>query len=170
MLLTRTNHGAFDAVNRLGVSLFVVLVATLMFWADSASAASIFADYSLSSADVRDSLERPPGGIGPLDASMALYEECGCGSAPASPNPDSLPSNEPLNHESPTLIEFAATNNRGGTSSNDSSVSNGVQFSAAVLAAVHLRPQSSVIGWLRLEKSLEIPVAPPFELLRPPRV
>lgn len=170
MLLTRTTDAIANAVNRTALSLFVVLIGGLVFTADSVLAASIFSDYSITSADLRNSLEQTPGDIGLLESSTSGFDDCGCGAASADGRIDVLPTGGPTNQESPNQVEFAPANNRGGTTSSESSPTGGFAGgAAAMLGTVFDRPAGELIAWLSIEHLLDIPPAPPFELLRPPQ-
>lgn len=165
MLPTQTNHGAFDAVNRVGVSLFVVFICSLVFSADSASAASILSDYSLSSAELRNSLEPVSNELDLLGISGSKIDECGCGCVPTN---ERIASDQPSNPELQNQVGLAPSSNCSGTNSTGSSISDGVRLSAAILGPTRAHDANSLIDWLRIEQSLDVPPAPPFQLLRPP--
>jgi|GEM_PF-4255838 len=171
MTLTRNNHDASSAVLRMAVLLVVAVTTFVNLTADSAFAASILTNYSVSSAELRHSLERLPDLIGSSFEVAMGNEDCGvgCGSVATDGRTDVVPLTDPKDEESHNQVEFAPMHS--GTSSNDSSPGSTLSSgTVAVLGVVHQRSASALIGWLQIELSLDVPVAPPFELLRPPQV
>ena len=97
--------------------------------------------------------------------------------ASSSGRPSSQPSSpaEPIKPLEPSELLFVGLGIPGpssGAGSDSGSSINGYGTSAtnAVLGWVSVFPQPTLIGWLNAVEFLDIPPAPPFELLRPPQI
>ena len=101
-----------------------------------------------------------------------LQDRGGCGPSPRSDSP-SFPSVpiEPVRSEFP-LVGFAIPGSTSGTGagSDSSTGGNGSSVANAILCWLSELPPPTLVGYLYPVEALDIPPAPPFELLRPPRV
>jgi len=133
---------------------------------ERAFAGSMLLDFTVSSHDLRSCLERFP-----FDPDFCAKVDEGCDSFSGGESTVELLPTEPSEDKLPAQFDLAPVENRnGGSSSNDSSQSSGFAGGvAALLERAHAQPGGTLIAWLRIELSLDIPAAPASELLRPPQ-
>lgn len=166
MMRALNNQNSNVAVRRDVVSLLVKMVLIVIVMSDSTFAASLLTTYSVSSAELLRSLETRPNDIGSAAEPVIGINE---GTSNRLPAPTAVGSPwEPIQIDPHNQPDFALVH--GSTRSNASPPGSTLsRRTHAVLNVTHPPPVSTYLGRLQLEISLDIPVAPPFELLRPPQ-
>ena len=89
-----------------------------------------------------------------------------CGSVPKKPVPET-----PMPIETHIALDAnAASSSMSGSSSAGSSITGGESVPIAMTCSGFEPPIPLLVSWLSVEQSLDVPPAPPFELLRPPQI
>lgn len=145
-------------------SIFVV-------WCEAPASAGTIHCAELNSANDSLSLD-----LGSVDQAYGRVSIISGGCVSAAPNFETLEDLEwpeiPSNHLIPRALFLDLVTNAAssgiGTSSGSSSGSSGASSAQAILCWIVRLPQASLIGRVCSAHDLDMPAAPPFELLRPP--